>query len=193
MKLTVEEAGHVCGLTKSRPELSLVDFRACWTTTPLFPWQLLTTTDLTPWVLHLSIAMQLRLLGLPTAETKKGNNRPSRGTASRIETCAEWEKIYSARVDFIPRICKELQKLNIKQTNLPINKWANELNSQFSKRKHKQTTSIWKRIPHFCPWGKCQLDCPEVPSRLCQTGCLLSRKQMTMNTAEEPYSLLMEV
>lgn len=58
----------------------------------------LTTTDLSPWVLHLSTATQLRLLGLPTAETKKGNNRPSRGTASRIETRAEWEKIYSAIV-----------------------------------------------------------------------------------------------
>lgn len=24
---------------------------------------------------------------------------------------------------------------------------------------------IWKGIPHFCLWGKCQLDCLEVPSR----------------------------
>lgn len=46
---------------------------------------------------------------------------------------------YSLRRNFIPRICKELQKLNMKQTNLPISKWANKLNSQFSKRKHEQT------------------------------------------------------
>jgi hypothetical protein len=32
----------------------------------------------------------------------------------------------------ISRICKELQKLSPKRTNNPINKWAKEMNRQFS-------------------------------------------------------------
>jgi hypothetical protein len=39
---------------------------------------------------------------------------------------------YSTDKRSISRICKELKKLNSKRTNNPINKWANELNRQFS-------------------------------------------------------------
>lgn len=122
------KAGHTCGFNKVQtwalpggcysilnyhPTLSLTKLPLCEHTGLLEALQLvllitglmitvvrqcLTTTDLSPWVLHLSIATQLRLLGLPTAETKKGNSRPSRGTASRIGTRTEWEKIYSAMV-----------------------------------------------------------------------------------------------
>jgi hypothetical protein len=48
----------------------------------------------------------------------------------------EWEKIfasYSSDKGLIPRIYRELKKLNSPQINEPIKKWATELNRTFSK------------------------------------------------------------
>ena len=49
-----------------------------------------------------------------------------------------------------------MQKLNTKETKLPVNKWANELNRHFSKLKKKNKT--WPISVH-CPQtsGKCKL------------------------------------
>jgi hypothetical protein len=49
----------------------------------------------------------------------------------------EWEKIfasYSYDKRLISRIYRELKKLNPKRINVPMKKWAHELNSDFSKR-----------------------------------------------------------
>lgn len=32
------------------------------------------------------------------------------------------------------RICKELPKFNVKETKLPINKWANKMNGRVSRK-----------------------------------------------------------
>jgi hypothetical protein len=59
-----------------------------------------------------------------------------KGTISRVMTQhIKWEKIlssYSTNKGLIFTIYKELKKLYIERTNTPMNKWATELNTQFS-------------------------------------------------------------
>jgi hypothetical protein len=61
----------------------------------------------------------------------------SKETVTRLKRLlTEWENMfasYSSNVELIFRIYKKLRKLNPQRINIPMKKWARELNKQFSK------------------------------------------------------------
>jgi hypothetical protein len=61
----------------------------------------------------------------------------------------EWEKIFANYISdkgLITRISRELKKLTSQWINNPLNTWANELNSQFSKEEMRTANKHMKKF-----------------------------------------------
>ena len=86
----------------------------------------------------------------------------------------DWERIFtypkSDRV-LIPKIYKELKKVDSRKSNSPLKRWGSELNKEFSPEEYRKAEKHLKKMFNILNHqGNANQNNPEIPSHTSQNG-----------------------